>query len=93
MTEEESEQVAVIVPPDASVTLAGHETAMPVPDVAFRDIVPAKPERLPNVRVSMLEEPELKEIDEGPEMLKSVMLTATVAEWLNEPLVPVIVRV
>jgi hypothetical protein len=39
-----------------------------------------------------VEEPELKETEEGPDMPKSVMLTRRVKARTREPLVPVIVR-
>lgn len=93
LVEEAREHVTVAVPPAIRVMVEGHETerADEEEDVV-RDIVPAKPNRLVNVSVSMLAEPALNAIDAGPAKLKSVTVTERMTEWLREPLVPVIVR-
>lgn len=56
----------------------------------MRLILPEKPEMLDRLIDSVLEAPALKDIEEGPDMLKSVMVTLRLTEWLSEPLVPVI---
>jgi hypothetical protein len=52
-------------------------------------MLPERPDRLVRVICSVLEEPALKDTDEGPDMMKSwmVMLRATLS--LREPPVPV----
>jgi len=92
-TEDANEHVTVEVPPEARVTLAGHDVVRLGGDVRVRAMVPAKPARLENVRPSVKGEPALNPTEVGPAMLKSVMFTAKLTEWLREPLVPFIVSV
>jgi hypothetical protein len=75
-----SEHVTVDVPPTVRVTLPGHDTERAEGAVAVRDTVPAKPNRLENVRPSTSEDPALNEIEVGPAMMKSVTFTARVTE-------------
>jgi hypothetical protein len=77
--EDDREQMTVLLLPEVSVTLEGHDAESPVGEVAVMDIVPANPDRLEKVTPSIAEEPELKEIELGAAMLKSVMFTPRVA--------------
>ncbi len=87
---EYSEQSTVAVLFDARITFAGQDDKRDGEDVSVRFILPEKPERLDRLIDSVLEVPALKDIEEGPNMLKSVMVTLRLTEWLSEPLVPVI---
>jgi len=87
---EYSEQSTVAVLLDARITFAGQDDKRDGEDVSVRFILPEKPERVDRLIDSVLEAPALKDIEEGPDMLKSVMVTLRLTEWLSEPLVPVI---
>jgi hypothetical protein len=89
---EYSEQVAVAVPPAARTTFVGHEDKRADGDDPVSSTLPEKPERLENVIDSVVEVPALKDTEEAPEMLKSVIVTLRTTAWLSEPLVPVILR-
>jgi len=71
------------------VTLAGQETVTAEGAETLRLTVPAKPERLVKVTGLLVEDPGAKETV-GDEMLKSVIVTGRLTEWLVEPLVPLI---
>lgn len=90
---EDRAQFTLAVPPDARVTLVGHDARMVDGNVAARLMLPARPKRLVRVICSVFGDPALKDIADGPDMVKSeiVMLRATL--WVREPLVPVMVRV
>jgi hypothetical protein len=89
---EYSEQFTVAVPPDVKTTLVGQEDKSDDPEVSVRFILPEKPERLVRLIDSVFEVPAVKDIDEGADMLKSVMVMLRRTLWLREPLVPVIFR-
>ena len=74
----------------ARITFVGQDDKRDGEDVSVRFILPEKPETLDRLIDSVLEAPALKDIEEGPDMLKSVMVTLRLTEWLSEPLVPVI---
>jgi len=86
------EQVAVAVLPEARVTLAGHDTKRAEGLATARLTVPTRPDRLEKVRDSGFEDPALKDIEEGPEMVKSWIVTFRTELRLREPNVAEIVR-
>lgn len=83
------------VPPGESGTLDGtHEAETPVGDDADMATVPAKPLRLARLMVEVLVEPALKVTRVGLAVNeKSLKVIETVAVWVSEPLVPVMVTV
>jgi len=86
------EQVTVAVLPEVRFTFVGHDDWRAEGDVAVRSTLPEKPSRLANVINSDTEDPALKDIEEGPDKLKSVIVTLRTTEWLREPILPVILR-
>lgn len=90
---EDRAQFTLAMPPDASVALVGHEARIVDGNVAARLMLPERPKRLVRVILSVLDVPALKDNDDGPEMLKSEMVTLRATLWLREPLVPVMVSV
>jgi len=87
---EEYTHVVVDVPPGGKLTLAGQDTATPVGAVTLRLTGPDRPKRLVSVTVPVVEEFDEMETEDA-EILKSMMVTTSITEWLREPLVPLIV--
>ncbi len=90
----EQATVSVEVPEVPSVTLVGLSVAVQPAGapVAVREIVPVNPLTAAKVMVNAAEEPATKVSDAGlAVMVKSVTVTATVAEWDSAPLIPVMV--
>jgi hypothetical protein len=85
---EDREQVTLAVPPTDTLTLDGHDTRREDGDVMLKLMLPEKPDRLETVTGSVPEDPALKDTDEGPDKLKSEMVTLRATLWLKEPLVP-----
>ncbi len=75
----------MVVPPGARVALDGQEAVTAEGAETLRPTGPDRPERLDSVRVPV-PEGAVNETDDA-EMLKSVIVTATVIEWLSDPLV------
>ena len=87
-----TKQVAVAVPPEARVMLAGQDSKRVDGPATARFTVPARPNWLEKVMDSDFEDPALNDIEEGPVMLKSWIVTLRTAVWLREPNVAEIVR-
>jgi len=73
------------VPLDARLALDGHEAATAEGAETLRLTGPDRPERLARVTVPF-SEGAVKEMDDA-EMLKSVIVTERMIEWLSDPLV------
>lgn len=56
------------------ITLSGHEDRRDDGEVSVRSILPEKPERLVRLMDSVLEVPALRDIEEGPDIVKSVIV-------------------
>ena len=56
------------------ITLSGHEDRSDDGEVSVRSILPEKPERLVRLMDSVLEVPALRDIEEGPDIVKSVIV-------------------
>jgi len=56
------------------ITLSGHEDRRDGGEVSVRSILPEKSERLVTLMDSVLEVPALRDIEEGPDIVKSVIV-------------------
>ncbi len=82
--------VELLVAPAVKVTLVGLRVAVrPEGDaVDERETVPAKPFMLVRLILALVAAPVMTLMLVGAEILKSTTFTATVTEWVREPLVP-----
>jgi hypothetical protein len=79
--------------PEVRFVLGGQETETVVGVDTMRFTVPENPKRLVRLMVPLVEVPVGNETEAGPDMLKSVIVTLRITEWLSDPLVPFMVTV
>ena len=91
--EELKVHAAPVTLPEIRLVFDGQETETVVGVDTARFTVPEKPKRLARLMVPLAGVPVGNETEAGPDMLKSVIVTLRMTEWLSDPLVPFVVTV